>query len=368
MEFASKVTEAEFAEFQRMTRSTERWFNLFLACIGGPLCIWQSVLILSRSPTLTHWAIFILGYAAMISLLVFAHRGQKRRAAEQLAELNAQRDRFIFTNEGVQEQQSGGATKLVPWRGFKDWREGQQILLLNTYSSGTIVLPIADVSEHERQLMRQFIQSHVSPTSIGVPGIHTGTKSDSRNTGEVSRKPPDTSQDDGMLLKQTGIEFTSRLTEAEFGEYKRMTRTLMYWLGHLIANILWFSMFGVFIGGDLFSKKPHLGRDAYIFILFAGGYVAYLFSLRETEKKRLDGLNGSLEHFNLTEHGVKWHAPSGKEGLLPWDSFYGWTEGKQVIVLNNSAIKFVVLPITKLPPSDRRSIQQFLSVHISPAR
>ncbi len=374
MEFTSKLTEAQFSEFQRMARLKKYWVYFFTAFICGPVYIWQSVSILLRSPTPTNWCIFVLSYAGVISLLLFALNDQKRRWAEQLAELNAKRDRFIFTEEGVKSETFEGATKLIPWRSFKDWREGQQVILLNTLSSGTFILPITNLSEMEREPVRQFLEAHVPLASGGVPIIRAGTQPKAGLMEEVSPEflgPNDSStqvgRDNDAAIPRAGMEFTSRLTETEFLDFKRTTQTMMGRLSYLVPQILWFSMFWVFVGTDLISQKPHWGRDTYLFIAFAGGYVGYLICLKEMETKRLNGLNGSLDRFNLTDYGVEWHGPTGKTGLLRWDSFYGWREGRHVIVLENSTIKFVVLPITNLSENERRSIQQFIQMHIDSA-
>lgn len=163
------------------------------------------------------------------------------------------------------------------------------------------------------------------------------------------------------------MEFTSRLTDAEFSDFNSITRPIAYRLSYLVPQILWFLMFFVFIGADLFSRKHNWERDAYIFLIFAGGYAGYLIALREMETKRLDGLNGSLDRFKLTDSGVEWRGPSGKSGLIRWDSFYNSREGCHVIVLEGTATKFVVLPVTNLSEDERRPIQQFLQSHIHSA-
>lgn len=210
MEFVGKLTEAEFTEFERMARSKGYWVNVFLFFVGGPVCIWQSVSILLGSPTLRVWEVFILAYAGVIALLLFARYEQKRRRAEQLAGLNAKGDRFVLTAEGVKRETFEGTAKLLPWESFKDWREGQQIMLLNTYASGAVILPIAQLSELEREPIREYLKSRI-PLARGGTSIFLSVSQPKAWHGVGESSPKLLRQ--GMFhcgLAQTEMKFRKR--------------------------------------------------------------------------------------------------------------------------------------------------------------
>jgi hypothetical protein len=60
-----------------------------------------------------------------------------------------------------------GASGFLPWRNFKGWREGKLVMLLDqAQKNHFVILPIAHLSEIQREPVRQFLRSHIaSPTN-----------------------------------------------------------------------------------------------------------------------------------------------------------------------------------------------------------
>ncbi len=350
------------------------WLKILVACIGCPYYFWRSVSIVLRSPSL--WNLFAVAYILVACIILYALYNQKQMWAKQLAELNSKHDRLVFTDSGMNSETLGGATVFLPWRSFKGWREGRKVMLLDTCTGSPIILPITNFSEEERQSIRLFIQSHIHAESSEASLIRAGIDPQGGNPSgktfyELPRQndvSPKANTAVDAVPRRSALEFTSQLTEAEFREFEKITRSIIFLLGHLIASILWLGMFWAFIGTDLISTHSHWGRDVIVFGILVGGYLWYLTDLKNTWTQRLARVNASMNRFILTDEGVEWHGSSGKTGLLPWSGFHGWREGRQVMVLEGSTIKFVILPVINLSEFERQSIRQFLQSHVLSAR
>jgi len=119
--------------------------------------------LLAQTPP--NWKFVAILWGAPAAIIVLALFERKRNRARQLAQMNAIRpDVMTFTNDGLKCDGPNGATALVPWSGLKGWREGQRVLIVErTEGNRFVMLPVAQMSENDRQPIRQFLQSHIPP-------------------------------------------------------------------------------------------------------------------------------------------------------------------------------------------------------------
>jgi hypothetical protein len=170
LQFKGKLTDMDLNEVGRMTRSKMYWVKFFVAnwygCALIAIVIWATIsgLLGQIKPNWRAVALLWLIVVAMVSWVVYR---TKRSRAKQLARLNATLPDYIsLTTDGVKLDGPDGATSLLPWRNFKGWREGKQVILIEQNGEHRFVmLPLGESSESDRQSVRQFLQSNISQTS-----------------------------------------------------------------------------------------------------------------------------------------------------------------------------------------------------------
>jgi hypothetical protein len=90
--------------------------------------------------------------------------------AKEFSQLNnALPDWLNLVDDGVKVNGPKGATAFQPWNNFNGWREGKRVMLLDLQAGGFMMLPVANVSESERELIRQFLHTHIAGVSATAP-------------------------------------------------------------------------------------------------------------------------------------------------------------------------------------------------------
>jgi hypothetical protein len=162
MQFTSKLTEADLDEVRKIARPSAYWMIWFR--IGTlPLFAWILTTKYSRRAPDGSQAVLII-WVATAAIILLTLYTMKRTRTSQLAKVNAARpDQISLSDEGVKYDGPNGATSLVPWVYFKGWREGRRVVLIDrSDGSRHVVLPVAQLSDAERQPIRQFLQSHIA--------------------------------------------------------------------------------------------------------------------------------------------------------------------------------------------------------------
>jgi len=166
MQFASKLTEADLNDVRKMTRTRDYWVRIFYVTAMVPLLGWRtwkfSSVLLSRTPP--DWppvAVLVAVFTCFIPVSVYLRR---RTRSQQLTQLNRSRpDQITLTNDGIKCDGPNGATSLVPWRNFKGWRKGRRVVLVERSDGNRyVILPVAPLSDIERQPIRRFLQSQIA--------------------------------------------------------------------------------------------------------------------------------------------------------------------------------------------------------------
>jgi len=153
-----------------MARSKTYWLKLLLTNWYGAalllILLWATIAGFFRPDKPNWWAIAAI-WAVVVGLVLWAVYKTRRARTRELTQLNATlADHISLTNDGVGLDGPNGATSFFPWRTFKGWREGRRVVLVDLREGNRFVmLPVAQLSEIERQPIRQFLQSRI-PTLL----------------------------------------------------------------------------------------------------------------------------------------------------------------------------------------------------------
>jgi hypothetical protein len=161
------------------------------------------------------------------------------------------------------------------------------------------------------------------------------------------------------------MKFTSKLTQAEWDDYRKLIRPNSYW-AYLLC-------FGIFIWlavrkAIIILQNPNPMVPTYLAFLWLPpvaivGWTYY--NRRKAWMKTLARRNARPEQFDLVETGISWEWPEGANGLIRWEDLKRCHDGKHVIVLERYNGQAVILPITTLAEIERQSVRQLLRSHIS---
>lgn len=170
MRFTGKVNELDLSDIRKTTRTKTYWLKLLLANWYGVglliVVMWGTIsgLLGQLKP---NWGGIAIVWAVIAAIFAWSFYSTRRAQARDFTRLNATLpDQVNLTNEGVKLDGPNGATSFLPWRIFKGWREGQRVILIDeTEGNRFVILPVAQLSEIERQQARQFLQAQIPPAT-----------------------------------------------------------------------------------------------------------------------------------------------------------------------------------------------------------
>ncbi len=166
MRLAGKLSEEDLKDVRKLTRSKWYWPRLLLAS-------WSSLAILGITlfvsidglvhGTQVHWKGIGIVWAIIGGSYGWAYYRSKRTMAKEFVALEASLpDWIMLENDGLRFDGPNGATAFQPWSNYKGWREeGRVILLDRAEGRGFTMLPVAAISEVERQSLRTMLNSLV---------------------------------------------------------------------------------------------------------------------------------------------------------------------------------------------------------------
>ena len=169
MKFGGKLTQADLKDLQKLVRSKmywpklllANWFGLLIACV----LLWATVSGL-LGHTKPNWRVLALIWLVVAGIFAWGVYRAKAGSARALTQVNAILPEWVtLDSNGIECDGPNGARAFQPWRNFKQWREGWRIVLLEQSNGQRVVFCVADLSEIERQTIRQFLQSSIPPTS-----------------------------------------------------------------------------------------------------------------------------------------------------------------------------------------------------------
>ena len=166
MQFPGKLTDLDLKDAQRVARSRSYWAKLALRNWYGIAVLvavaWGTIAGL-LGQTKPNWASLDIIWAVVVAILIWSIYRAKQGQARTLTKLNAAlADRVSLTNDGVKMDGPNGASRFLPWVNFKGWREGKRTFLLDQVQENQfVILPVAQLSEIERQQLRGLLRSQI---------------------------------------------------------------------------------------------------------------------------------------------------------------------------------------------------------------
>lgn len=166
MRLSGKLTEMDVNDLRRMVRSKwywprfvlENWYGMAIICI----LLWASIggLMGKIHP---NWRLVGPMWAVVAAFVALAIYRTKRRMTGEFTRLNATLPDWIhLANDGLKFEGPGGASAFQSWGDFKGWREGGRVMLVDRVEGhGFVILPVGDVSEAERQALRDTLRSQL---------------------------------------------------------------------------------------------------------------------------------------------------------------------------------------------------------------
>ena len=167
MQLAGKITEDDLNEVRKMVRSKMYWPKFILVNWYGIVLLgfvlWATIsgAVGSTKPNWLAVGIIWLVIAAISGWAFYRGKSVSRREYTQLNAGLA--DWVTFGSDGLTFDGPSGAKSFQPWGTFKGWRSGQRVFLLDRLQEGFVILPVADISEPQRQTLRQLLDSHFPP-------------------------------------------------------------------------------------------------------------------------------------------------------------------------------------------------------------
>jgi hypothetical protein len=134
------------------------WYGIMVLCA----VLWVTVAGLLGT-THPNWSGMGILWAVLLGVFAWSFYSVKKTMAKELSELNTTLPDWItVVGDGIQQNGPSGATAFQPWNNFKGWREGERVMLLEMEGSAFMILPLSELSDVERQSIRQSILSHIS--------------------------------------------------------------------------------------------------------------------------------------------------------------------------------------------------------------
>ena len=156
-----KVTEADMNELRRMVRSKMYWPKFLLANWYGiallAIVLWATIAG-AAGATKPNWK--AVGIIWLVLGVIFAWSFYRARTTSrrEFSRLNAGlADWITIANEGITFDGPNGAKSFQPWGSFRSWRPGQRVFLVDRSQDGFVILPVADLSDVQRQSLRQLL-------------------------------------------------------------------------------------------------------------------------------------------------------------------------------------------------------------------
>jgi hypothetical protein len=166
MQLSGKLTQLDLSDVEKTVRSKRYWAKVLLANWYGILLLgavsWATISG-ALGYTNPNWRAVGIMWAVVAAIILFAVCKTKTGRPQVFAKLNSRLPDYInLANDGVKLDGPNGATSFLPWRNFKGWREGQRVLLVDQVDGNRfVILPVAQLSEIERQQARGILQSQI---------------------------------------------------------------------------------------------------------------------------------------------------------------------------------------------------------------
>lgn len=138
--------------------ASANWYGILLLCAVA----WGTVAGLTGD-THPNWAGIAVIWLVLIALFAWGFYRTKRAMHKQFIQANAALpDSITILNDGIRLDGPNEATSFRPWSNFTQCREGKRVMLLQTRYGGALILPVSELSEMQRESIRQVLGPFVS--------------------------------------------------------------------------------------------------------------------------------------------------------------------------------------------------------------
>ena len=125
--------------------------------------IWATVLGLLGHTT-PNWRAIGVIWAVIVAITIWTFISVRRERGNDLAKLNATLPETVTLGADGPTWRVSGAQVTLQWTDVKGWRERGRVISLDGPAAPLIILPLANLSEPERQALRSVLRS-VIPAS-----------------------------------------------------------------------------------------------------------------------------------------------------------------------------------------------------------
>jgi hypothetical protein len=166
MQLPGKINDADLKDIQKVARSRFYWLKFLLANGYGIAVLgaitWATILAL-RGRTTPNWNALTLTWVVIAGIVVWAFYSSKKKSDREFTQLNAALPEQVdVTDDGLHLAGPNGAKVYFPWNSFVEWREGQRVILIRQRAEKSfVVLPVAQLSQVEREPIRQLLRTHL---------------------------------------------------------------------------------------------------------------------------------------------------------------------------------------------------------------
>src|SRR5437868_8530463 len=161
MQLKGKIAQADLNEVRKIVRSKMYWPKFVLANWYGiallALVVWATIagLLGAMKP---NWRAVGIIWLVIGAIFTWSFYRARTGSTREFSQLNAGLPDWItMANDGITFDGPDGAKSFQPWGSFKSWRAGQRVFLIDRSQEGFVILPVADLSDVQRQTLRQLL-------------------------------------------------------------------------------------------------------------------------------------------------------------------------------------------------------------------
>ena len=166
MQLSGKLAEADLDDLQVRSKMywpkfiLMNWYGIGLICVALAATITGFL-----GYTKPNWQALGVIWLIITLIIGWAVSSTKRQTAREFTTLNTNLPEWLsLADDGVKCDGPNGAMGFHPWRNFSCWREGKRVVMIDqSTGGGFVILPVADLSEIERESIRGILKAHLPP-------------------------------------------------------------------------------------------------------------------------------------------------------------------------------------------------------------
>jgi hypothetical protein len=165
MEFSGNVRREDLDDIARLIRPKRYWLRLVWETWHGAalmLAILWATVAGFLGQTHPNWTAGAVIWAVIAGIISWTAYSVRRERTQLLTELrSAMPERFTLASGGIRWTGLDGRDVVVPWSDVTAWRESGRVVVLERAGRPAAILPVGDLTELERQRVRDLIRSQI---------------------------------------------------------------------------------------------------------------------------------------------------------------------------------------------------------------